>query len=127
MRKKLRWLAAALFAGAVSMMAVPVAGHAKEQCARIDYVENEDWGRVYSLEDAGAHPGEPKELTEEEYYKLPGEKCRLYSTDGKEGTRPLAGKKYRTEATEKGTHFQVTASHGAVVTFGTKENKMVET
>ena len=105
MRKKLRWLAAALFAGAVSMMAVPVAGHAKEQCARIDYVENEDWdwGRVFYLKDAGAHPGEPKELTEEEYYKLPYEKMILYVW--KEGTRPLAGKKYRTEATEKGTHF----------------------
>ena len=105
------------------MMAVPVAGHAKEQCARIDYVENEDWGRMYSLEDAGNHPGEPYSLTEREYLKLPQEKQVLYRQ--REGILPKVTEKYQTEALERGTYFQVTASHGAVVTFGTKENKMV--
>lgn len=98
MRKGAKLFLTMLVVSYLGTMGFAQDGKAAEKCARIDYVENDRWGYQLNVETR-------------EYEVL---------------TKPQ-NLEYLTEAPVRQVFFQITASSGAIVTYGASEKKLEET
>lgn len=95
-RRSLIKISAGLFLGMAVALFCSNTGKAATQCAKIDYVDRQYWGSKYNVE----------------------------KKDWERLGSPLSGDtEYYTDSPEIGTRYQVTASHGAIVTFGTAKKQ----